>query len=281
MEGGTSVNQDLLLFYKLCVGIIAGSLSKDMIGRVLGKLDHARWLTLGSRIMCQYICTASPTRELKVLTQFVIKSYGCAWLKTRLNPKATEVPRLYFEWVKSMQKYPVDVKTSITPILDNGTYWAHSENILLSALSDPNGAIRKRAITHILKIRNDESFKAHKKAAENKIKQMKKCSFKKQRFFVKPVVDYNAESYVDMIGDWDVHALYEPPCTKRLSDDDIRSFELEPISLDIPGNSVLTERTIQTVARFTSLSSSESFREGGVQDRKAKPRLEKKADFVG
>ena len=79
-------------------------------------------------------------------------------------------------------KADVDVKTSITPILDNGTYWAHSENILLSALSDPNGAIRKRAITHILKKRNDESFKAHKKAAENKIKQMKKCSFKKQSF---------------------------------------------------------------------------------------------------
>ena len=75
----------------------------------------------------------------------------------------------------------------------------------------------KRAITHILKIRNDESFKAHKKVAENKIKQMKKCSFKKQRVFVKPVVDYNAESYVDMIRDWDVHALYEPPSTKRLS----------------------------------------------------------------
>ena len=79
--------------------------------------------------------------------------------------------------------------------------------------------------------------------------------------------------------------MFEPPCTKRLSDDDIQSFELEPISLDIPGNSVLTERTIQTVARFTTLSISESFREGGVQsalqDRKAKPKLEKKADFVG
>ena len=39
------------------------------------------------------------------------------------------------------------------------------------------------------------------------------------------------------------------------------------------------------LARFMSLSTSESFREGGVQsalqDRKAKPRLEKKADFVG
>ena len=35
----------------------------------------------------------------------------------------------------------------------------------------------------------------------------------------------------------------------------------------------------------TSLSTSKSFREGGVrsalQDRKAKPKLEKKADFVG
>ena len=88
-----------------------------------------------------------------------------------------------------------------------------------------------------------------------------------------------------MNGDWNINPLHDPPCTKRLSHDDIRSFELEPISLDIPGNSVLTERTIQTVARFTSLSTSESFREGGVrsalQDRKAKPKLEKKADFVG
>ena len=54
--------------------------------------------------------------------------------------------------------------------------------------------------------------------------------------------------------------------------------------LEICGNSVLTERTIQTVAKVASISVDKSIRDGAVRsalhDRKSKPKLEVKSDFI-
>ena len=247
-------------------------------------LCHARWLTLGTRIICTYMRSKKPTRKLKVLTEFVLRCYANIWLKARLNPRATEVPRIYYEWIMLIQSFPNDVKAYVRPILDNGTYWAHSENILLSALSDKDVVIRTQAVNQILKIRNNETLKEEVRKKQHQLRQKKKCPYKRQRIFVKPEINYEADSYVNLIR-WDDQACHEPPYLYNLSDDEIRAFIMNQLELRIVSNSVLTERTIQMVDKVGTTSTSGSFREGAVRstlnDQRSKPNLESKADVLG
>ena len=123
---------------------------------------------------------------------------------------------------------------------ENGLYWGHSENLILSALSDEDSRIREKTVNQILRIWNDSAFKEIIKKEENEIKKTKKCTFKKQRVFIKPKINYDAATYTEMIN-WETQAYYELPFTSDLTDDEICSFKASPLKLDICNNSVQTE----------------------------------------
>ena len=82
----------------------------------------------------------------------------------------------------SDKSFPQEVRDEVIPIFENGLDHCHSENLLLAVLADSDKAVRRRGIEHILKIRNDESFKAKAFAQQKKIKRQKKCAFKQQSF---------------------------------------------------------------------------------------------------
>ena len=128
---------------------------------------------MGQRILCLYIMTKKPTIKLKKLAAFVIHSYGKIWFQVRLHPRGTDAPRHYYDWMKALFSSPKDGWAEEKPIWENGLYWLHSENMLLSALSDENQLVRKRAVDQILKIRNDKSFKDLVEKDQVKLKKTK------------------------------------------------------------------------------------------------------------
>ena len=50
--------------------------------------------------------------------------------------------------------------------------------------------------------------------------------------------------YVDCI-DWEKDAIHELPYTKNMSDEELKAFSLQPLTLNIPSNTVLTECSIR------------------------------------
>ena len=60
------------------------------------------------------------------------------------------------------------VLKGVSTIFENGLYWCHSENLILSALTDEDLRTREKAVDQILKIRNDPTFKALKKRKKTK-----------------------------------------------------------------------------------------------------------------
>ena len=282
-SGDAEFSQDQWLFYHICLGVISGVISANMIGRVIGKLCHSRWLTLGTRILCTYISTPNPCKNLRLLAEFVIRGYASSWYRIRLNPRGTEAPRLMFYWMKELITFPPEVKDAVMPIFNNGCFWFHSENLLLAALADSRETRRKQAVDQILRIRNDEDFKAKAESEQKKLKQSKKCAYKKQRIFLKPNINYEAEDYLDVIC-WDTQAYFEPPYTKDMRDDEIRAFISEPLCLNVPSHSVLTERLIRDVDRIVSQSTSGEMRDGMMrsllEERKQKPKLDTKTDLM-
>ena len=78
--------------------------------------------------------------------------------------------------------------------------------------------------------------------------------------------------------------LKKPPYTKAMSDEELQKISIAPLKINISSNSVLTERMIRTVDQVAEKSTSPKMRDGMVwsinEDRKAKPKLEKKEDLI-
>ena len=84
--------------------------------------------------------------------------------------------------MQALKSCPAYVLKGVSTIFENGFYWCHSENLILSALTDEDSRTREKAVDQMLKIRNDPTFKALKKKEENEIKKAKICAFEKQSF---------------------------------------------------------------------------------------------------
>ena len=156
-----------------------------------------------------------------------------------------------------MQKSCPDLFAAVQPVIQNGSYWFHSENLILAALADKRKEIREKAVNRILAIRNDEVVKETQLA-------FKQSSFKKQRVFIKPDLKYDSQDYVDII-DWENEALYEPPFTMSKQDAELESFISEPLVWSLSSHSVLTEQTIRDVDSLSSLTTSEEKRDGMIR----------------
>ena len=74
----------------------------NLIGRKFGPLNHARWLSLGQRILALYIKTKRPSKSLIKLAEFTIRGYGCIWFISRMKPSVVDAPRNLFKWAKSI-----------------------------------------------------------------------------------------------------------------------------------------------------------------------------------
>ena len=272
-------SQDQNIFFRLCCAVITGNVPEDLIGRKLGLLNHSRWLTLGSRILCLYIMTKKPCRNLCRLAHFTIRGYASVWFLSRMSASVTQAPKILFDWVKEISRFDKVILDAALPIVNNGSYWFHSENILLAALADPRPETRIRAVEQIMKIRYDKETQELARKHQHKIKQERKCAFKRQRVFVKPIPNCEAEDYIDVI-DWKTEALYEPPFTQELEDNVIKSYIENPLVLDVSSNSVLTERTIRDIDQVATQSTSPETRGGMIRamkkDREEHPSFNKK-----
>ena len=92
-------SQDQNIFFQLCCAVITGNFPKNLVGRKLGLLNHSRWLTLGSRILCLYIMTTKPCKNLCRLAHFTIRGYASVWFLSRMSPSVTQAPKILFQWL--------------------------------------------------------------------------------------------------------------------------------------------------------------------------------------
>ena len=258
-----NLSQDQHLFISLCCGVIKGEISSDIIGRKLGPLNHARWLTLGQRILSLYASTTNPSKNLQQLAVFTIRHYGCVWFLSRIHSNVLEAPPLLFEWIKGISLSDPDTFQTVKGVVENGSYWFHGENLLLACLGDKRENVRQKSIDRILELRNDVDLKKKLHEQERQLKKAKKCMYKQQRLFIKPTLNYEAEDYVDCIN-WEKDAIHEPPYTRNMSDEELKGFTLQPLTLNIASNTVLTERSIRDMDNLSLATTSQEKQDGMI-----------------
>ena len=123
----------------------------------------------------------------------------------------------------------------ICPVLDNNNYFAHPENILLTAVGDMNEENRRYGIENII-------------AARRKLNP-RDCNI---RTFDKKniALNFSAASYMDII-DWTKCDVTPPPLLSHISNEELSCNR--PIVLDqIPCHSQAVERTVKDISAASS-----------------------------
>ena len=278
-----TVINDQRLTYLISKAIIDGDIPVSIEQKLLGPLCHACWMTLAQQILCLYAATRNPHADLKLLAEFCLKAYCYVWYQFRLNPRGTSVQKIYFNWRKTLLNFPKKVQKPVMDIFLNGTYWFHSENLLLAGLADQDDDIRNKSVNQIIKIRNNPILKKLRNADHNRLKEQKKIKNKTVRLFEKPTeLNFNAKNYLEVISSKKL--LYEPPFVRDLSDEQVLHFKNVPLNLTIRGNAVQNERAVKDTTKAAKKSTSESTRDAIVEtilkDRKARPKSVNKEECL-
>ncbi|KAB7499914.1 hypothetical protein Anas_14505 [Armadillidium nasatum] len=74
---GTNVNTDSLstdqyYAYLICCSIITGDVDDDLALLEVGPINHSRWLTLACRILRYYASLVKPSKNLKMIAEFIL-----------------------------------------------------------------------------------------------------------------------------------------------------------------------------------------------------------------
>lgn len=101
----------------------------------------------------------------------------------------------------------------ICKTISNNGYYAHSENIILSMITDTDKKIRMEGYQRISEAR-----------------EIIRSGVRK---FKVPKINFKCGSFIDMI-QWSPEDLYEPPVTRHLTDQQIRQLMIQDDVIDVP-----------------------------------------------
>ena len=141
----TDLSADQQYLLDIFMAIREGTIPDDLAKRSPGNLNHARWLTTGSRILRLYVSTEDPTDNLRSLAKFVMEVYAPMWFLIKSNPYVEFGPRHICTALSLIRKQPEEIARVVFPVLQRNSYFAHSDNILLSMLTDEKPQIRELA----------------------------------------------------------------------------------------------------------------------------------------
>ena len=128
------LSRDQLLAYRYAKAIQTGHMPDDLVNQVIGPLCSSRWNTAATRIMCKYTRTKKPTKGLIRLTKAALNLYLPGWFKYKSSPHIQEGARNYFFLVELSRSLVEEDKNIAFKVLQDNSYWAHSENITISML---------------------------------------------------------------------------------------------------------------------------------------------------
>ena len=231
------LSKDQRLLYEYCRGIRTGKIAGSWAHHRIGPLNHARWLTLATRILALYTRESCPSQNLVLLVKFVMGVYAPTWFRIKQSSQQKDVPGIVLKAIQALKAVlPDEHQALIIRSLTQNSYSLLPDNFLYCMLMHEDENIRRAAIRRILSIRK------RKKAAVG------------NRLFI-PSVNTNANVWMDLINWRD--SKYEPASTRDISDDElVAALETGSKKLDLPylpSHSQSVERAIKLVSYASSL----------------------------
>lgn len=281
------MSSDQKTLYKSCKAIIAGSCPPKLAKYTLGGVSHARWLTLAVRINFLFMATIEPSPELYRMAWFVINVYSLLWFSAKKDWRITKGACIAFKAMKLIKALPMNEYRVVAPTFERGFgYWLHSEQLFLACLASDCPDVRAQAVARILHIRHEKAASSTGPSTVTVAptrrgrRPTKKSNV---RTFEVPTPIYDAANFWTAIN-WNEEQITEPPYLRRHSDEQLRSFESQPLQMDISSNSQFVERFIQVITQNGTKAGTPTLRNGRsistIRNRRKRPKIETKKDFV-
>lgn len=253
--------------------ISSGIFSDDLARRQLGDLSEVRWTLYGCRFLRLYASCATPTLALRQIVMFIQKVYVPVFFWIKCHPNWTNGARHLHRILSFSRALPLSIFKIIKErILHNG-HFLHSENILLSMITDNDETIRRRAYQIILSLRHRNM---NKNVLHHPVRTFSKPSticFKHPDEAAEEVevVGNGDDDYSNLFNWSDVGSIHEPPFTKSLSEEELTFYKDNIYDIidvpPLPVHSQATEFYVQVVKGVVTKYAGQKTQEERIQSK--------------
>ena len=275
-EVTASLSTDQKYMFDMYQAVKNGICSQSLAARDPGPINHARWLTTANRILRLYVATEKPFEGLISVVNYIMNVYVPMWFNIKCKWSCINGPIHVAETLRRVSGLKDSTQKVVLPVIQRNAYFAHPENVLLSMLQEKNGKTRELAWTRIQEARNrqTEEGKKGKSTLKKKPKKGTRSEAAKStvRRFVIPPLKSDAKKYSELF-DWKAKYVYEPPFTRKYSDDDITRFisckskveEDYSILRKIPCHTQAVERAIKNLTDVCLKHTNPDHRDGAIR----------------
>ncbi|XP_050340757.1 uncharacterized protein LOC126767235 [Bactrocera neohumeralis] len=148
------LSTDVQYLYRMANAVCDGFCPQNLASMNPGQIVHSRWLTKASRLLRLYVTTSSPSANLKTLSTYIMKVYVPMYFNIKFYNSVVYGSLLFFKFIQSTRYLPPTLREIANTVIQNNSYFAHPENILLAMLYDKRKDVRERAIKKILHYRD-------------------------------------------------------------------------------------------------------------------------------
>ena len=195
-----------------------------------GVLHHARWLTKANRILRLYVSTSEPPKQLKILTSFILTFYAPIWFHIKSHSSCIDGAKNLFFIIQLLKYQPEEIQHIVQPVIERNAFWAHPENVLLSAISDNDTSFKQIAISKIIQ-------------AREVVRHICQSDVRK---FIPPKINFDAPNYFALIEDDAI--ITPPPLLSEFTDEQLIASIISPINIPLlPCHTQAVERGVKVV----------------------------------
>ena len=247
--------------YEIVQAIRTGNLSARLFNLEIGPVCHSRWNTMANRFCRMWVSKhgfkGKAAKNLKLIVEYIVGVYYPTWFNYKVRNSWLQGPQICLEQLHLILKQDKQVQKIVLPRLESTAWWASPEMVLQSLLCSNSVDDRLFAVRKILELRG-ESDQDSTASTEQVVRTRFKVKLNQEATCLKNLIM------------WDEEEITEPVLTMLLSEEEIKSFEVAPMSVpSMPVHGQSVERCVKEVSAASESVYGYQRRDGFIRARLA------------
>ena len=224
------LGNDQRLLYEYYKAVTTGKISEKWLGRRIGPMTEARWMTRSIRVLALYTRKQNPSDSLIDLVKFIIHIYVPGWFSIKQS-KLHIIPSVIFSLIQTSKKeLPSDIQITLLNSVQNSCYVFLKQNFIYCLLKDLDPYVREMGQLAVTACRSGSNISNAK---------------------VIPPINMNSDHWSHLISLDALGREDEPPCTRLIACSDLR--DIADSLPDFPSNSCSVERAVRLVSQASKM----------------------------